>query len=242
MIRVSVLELPARWNARADALAETDELLARAPTDLAILPEMALEGYVSAEGDFDRASCAETIDGATVHEVLALAKTHRAYLVAPLVLAEGGRIYNALFVASPDGSVAAVYRKRRPWFPETWATPGEAPPPVIEIGGVVITTAICFDAHFVADDARDALAAADLLVFTSAWVDEEDSRIPLLRNIARRFGTAVANANWSAGIVSVPGQGGSCILGAGGEMLASVAPGDGRADASIDRLAAAWDR
>ncbi len=229
-----MLELPARWNAREAALDDADRLLRRGPTDLAILPELALTGYVSPEGNCDLRPFAEPLDGPTVRAGRDLAAAHRLHLVLPLVLAEAGAFFNAVVVLRPDGSVAARYAKRHPWFPERWATPGREKPPCFRVGALTVTVAICFDGHFLPYDAGDVLARADLLVFPSAWVDDEDTRLPLLRSLARRFGVAVANANWGPGVVVVPGQGGSCVLDAQGRLLAEVrADARGRADALL---------
>jgi 5-aminopentanamidase len=234
VLRVSVLELPARWGAPEVALDEVERLIALAPTDLAILPEMALTGYVSPEADFDLSRYAEPIDGATIRAAAALARRQRVHLVAPLVLEEAGALYNAAVVVGPDGEVVTTYRKRHPWFPERWATPGPFPSPLFEIGGVTVTIAICFDGHFLPHDSASVLTEADLLVFTSAWVDDEDSRLPLLQSVARRFGIAIANANWARGIVEVPGQGGSCVVDARGELVAFLeASGGSRLDATL---------
>jgi predicted amidohydrolase len=219
-LRVSVLELPARWNGAAPGLAEVDTLLAEGETDLAVLPELALTGYVSPEGDFDVSRFAEPIDGPTVVAAAKVASRHRVHLTLPLVLSEAGRLYNATVLLTQAGDVAAIYRKRHPWFPETWATPGGREPPVVRIRGVRVTMATCFDGHFLAEDSGRALRGADLLAFTSAWVDDEDSRVPLLRSLARTFRIAIANANWGPGVVEVPGQGGSCILDERGKALA----------------------
>lgn len=233
MLRVSVLELPARWAGREAALAEVDALLDRDAPDLVVLPEMALTGYVSPEGSFDLSAFAEPLDGPTVRAAGALSRRRGIHLVAPLVLSEGERLYNAAVVLGPGGELVATYRKRNPWYPETWATPGEQPHPVFDVGGIAVTLAICFDGHFLLEDAADSLSRADLLVFTSAWVEEEDGRLPLLRFLARRFGVAIANANWGPGVVVIPGQGGSCVLDGRGEVLASVPAGGRRADAVV---------
>jgi predicted amidohydrolase len=235
VVRVSVLELPARWGEPHVALAEVDRLLASGPTDLVIVPEMAFSGYVSPQGDFDLSRFGEPLDGPTIHSARDLAHRHGITLVTPLVLEERGHLYNAAVVVSPEG-VLATYRKRHPWFPEAWATPGQAVPPLFHVGDVVVTIAICFDGHFLPDDGAAVLAEADLLVFTSAWVDEEESRMPMLRSLARGFEIAVANANWGPGVVEVPGQGGSCVLDRRGEVVARVSPyGGRRADAVVGR-------
>ncbi len=111
--------------------------------------------------------------------------------------------------------------------------PGIHPLPLFRVGDVLVSVAICFDGHFLEADSAEVLAQADLLAFTSAWVDEEDSRVPLLRGLARRFGIAVANANWGPGVVRVPGQGGSCVLDAAGEVRALVKRPVLRADALV---------
>lgn len=236
MLRVSVLELPARWNAAEDAIADVDRLLAEGPTDLAILPEMAFTGYVSPEAHFDLSSFAEDLDGPTIRSVGELAKRHSTSLVAPLVLAEGSALYNAAVVVGGDGRVIASYRKRHPWLPERWATPGQSREPLFPIGPLTATIAICYDAHFLEDESAEILSQADLLVFTSAWVDEEDSRVPLLRSIAQRFGITIANANWAPGVVVVPGQGGSCIIDARGELITTVDPSRGQSSGRADAL------
>jgi predicted amidohydrolase len=234
VLRVSVLELPARWGERDAALAEVDRLLAAGPTDLAVVPELALTGYVSPRGSFDVRRFAEPAAGPTVERVAELAARHGTAIVAPLVLAEGGALYNAAVLVGPDRRTLAVYRKRHPWYPESWATAAREAPPRVRLGEVIVTFAICFDAQFLADEGEEVLAGADLLVFPSAWVDDEDSRVPLLRTIARRFGIAIANANWGPGIALAPGQGGSCILDGEGSVLAAVEPSRSRrADAAI---------
>ncbi|HEX3343919.1 MAG TPA: carbon-nitrogen hydrolase family protein [Polyangiaceae bacterium] len=235
-LHVAVLELPARWNEPAVVLAETDRLLrARPAPDLALLPEAALTGYVSPERDFDLAPYAETRTGPSAIALGALARTHRCYLGGPLVERDGDEVYNAFLVFAPDGTPIAHYRKRHPWYPETWATPGRAPPPVFDVAGLRVTLAVCFDAQFLADDAARELEEADVLLFPSAWVERDDSRGVLLGGLARRFGVAVVNANWGEGAPRVPGQGGSRILGRDGEVLA-MARGPGRLDAHVARV------
>jgi len=232
-MRVTVLELPATWGEPARVLDAVDARLAEgAATDLVVLPEASIHGYVSPEHDFDLTRFAEPIDGATAERCAAIAVARSVHLVAPLVLREGGAIYNAMACFDPRGELAFVYRKRHPWIPETWATPGPLPPPVIEVAGCMLTIAVCYDLHFLVDDAAPELEAADLLVFPSAWVERPDSRPARLAALARRFEVHVANANWGAGVVRVPGQGGSCIIGSDGALLARAAPA-GRIDCEV---------
>jgi len=233
-LHVAVLELPARWNEPSSALAETDRLLASAPApDLALLPEASITGYVSPDGDFDLSPFAEPVTGPTASALASLARAHGCYLAGPLIERDGASSYNAFLVFAPDGTRVAHYRKRHPWYPETWATPGDAPPPVFELRGTRITLAVCFDVQFVAEDAARELGEADVLLFPSAWVERNDSRDTLLGGLARRFDVAIVNANWGVGRPTIPGQGGSRVLGRDAVVLA-MAHGPGRIDAWIE--------
>ena len=234
MLRVTVLELPASWGDPEAALALVSRELERGPaTDLVVLPEASLTGYVSEAGSFDLAPFAEPIEGPTARATAALARRHRVNLVAPLVLAENGRFFNAMVAFDRVGEPIFTYRKRHPWFPETWAAAGEVAAPTVDIDGTRVTIAVCFDVHFLEEDAADALDASDLLLFPSAWVEEEDSRPKMLAALARRHRIAIANANWGAGVVRIAGQGGSSILDARGEVLASTSRRVLRADAIV---------
>ena len=224
---MTAIEVAAAFGGAAAKLAWVDSILASAPTDLVLLPEASLTGYVSPAGDFDLTRFAEPRDGPTARALAALAKKHRTRLVGPLVERDGADFFNAMIGFDAAGAEFLHYRKRHPWYPETWATPGTAAHPVVEIAGLRVTIAICFDIHF-----ANELPAADVLLFPSAWVEERDSRPALLSAL----GVHVVNANWGVGEPSVAGQGNSCILHASGEVLARGGP---RIDAV---LSAAPDR
>ncbi len=226
--------LPARWNDRAAALADVDHLLGASPVpDLALLPEASLTGYVSPEHEFDLTPFAEPLDGQTSRALSALARKHACAIAGPLIERDGSRCFNAFVVFGADGSRLAHYRKRRPWYPETWATPGDAPAVPFALCGVSVTIAICFDVHTLATDAERALRAADVLLFPSAWVDDgDDSRGDILPEVATTFDVAIVNANWGLGSPRIRGQGGSRIVGRDGQVLAAAARG-GRIDATL---------
>lgn len=210
-MRVTALEVPARFDRVTDNLALVDALLARGPTDLALLPEASLTGYVSEQGDFDLTRFAEPRDGATARALADLAKKHATHLVGPLIERSGNCVYNTMIGFDPDGAEFIHYKKRHPWYPEIWATPGEGQHPKVRIRTLAITLAICFDVHFAE------WPSVDLLLFPSAWVEEEEgSRVALLT----KLGMNVVNANWGVGVPRVPGQGDSMIVDASGKILA----------------------
>jgi predicted amidohydrolase len=230
---IAVLELAATWGDPAGALDAVAARLDAGPrADLVLLPEASLTGYIGPGRDADLARFAEPLDGVVARACAAVARDRSLHLVAPLVLREGDAIYNAMACFDPRGDVAFVYRKRHPWFPETWATPGPSAPPVVELAGTTVTIAICYDLQFAADDMTDELAAADLLLFPSAWVERPDTRFDRLAELARRFDIHVANANWAPGIVRVPGQGGSCAIAPDGSLIARATTA-GRVDFEV---------
>ncbi len=240
-MRVTALQLPSRWHRRAAALADVDALLSAGPaTDLALLPEASLTGYVSDRFEFDLTPFAEPLEGPTAQALAALAHKHRTHLVGPLIERDGGALYNAMVGFSPTGHRVVHYRKRHPWFPETWATAGTDPLPSFTVGDATVTLAVCFDVHFLLGEPTsvEALTNADLMLFASAWVDEgHDERSPLLVDLSRRFECAVVNANWGEGRPSLFGQGGSVIYAPGGAVKARAVDGQGRAlriDADVE--------
>lgn len=224
-MRVTVLEMPARWGDPSAALRAVDRVLAEGTaTDLVLLPETSLTGYVSPSGDFDLTVHAEPADGPTARGLAELARRHRTAVVGPLVLREGASVSNAMLAFDDAGTPLFTYRKRHPWIPEEWATPGSDRLPVVPIRDTTVTICICYDIHFVGWESSVALDAAQLLLFPTAWVDDGpvDLRDALLRNLALEHRIAIANANWSAGVVEIAGQGRSRILDHTGRELGRV--------------------
>lgn len=222
-LRVGALELPYRHGDPDGMLRRLDDALAQARgLDLVVPCEALLTGYVSRRGDFDLTRFAEPLDGATVTALRALARAHGVALGAPWVERDGGRCFNSYLVVDRAGATLAHYRKRRPWFPERWATPGDLGTPGFTLGGVRVTIAVCYDIHFVSRLAGAALDAADVLLFPSSWVDdgEDDLRDTLLPRVARRHGVWVVNANWGDGAPVRHGVGASRIVAPDGREVA----------------------
>jgi len=234
-VRVTVVELGARYGEPAAALEAVRAALKQGPaTDLVLLPEAAPTGYVSPRLDFDLTRFAEPLDGPTAQALAAVATAFHVHLVAPLVEADGGRCFNTTVGFAPGGGRFLHYRKRHPWMPETWATPGELDWPRVEVLGTKLTCAVCFDVHFLAEEAAGALEWAEVLLFPSAWVQDEpdDSRTPMLVELATRFGVTVVNANWGPGAPALPGQGGSCVVTPEG-VVRRIHEGQVRLDAQL---------
>lgn len=216
-MRVVAVELPARHGDPDGQLRALDRALASLPpggATLAVLPELALTGYVSARGDFDVSRYAEALDGPLLRRVAAVAVARQVALLASWVERDGARCFNSAALIDESGATALHYRKRHPWYPEAWASAGDLGTPVATLHGRRVAVAVCFDVHFVSGDAGDVLDDVDALLFPSAWVDEEegDARGEILPALAARHGCAVVNANWGRGAPRVPGQGGSRVV------------------------------
>ena len=229
-MRVAALQIAHRFGDPTSVLAQVDRLLTSVgPLDLVLLPEACLTGYVSPTGDFDLRPQAEPLDGPTSGRLADLARRHRVVLAAPCIeLAPEGHCFNTYVVLDAFGQRIAHYRKRHPWFPETWATPGEQPYPLLTIAGRAVSLAVCFDVHFVSEEAGEILDQAEVLLFPSAWVDSQqpdDSRSDLLPKLASRHHLAIVNANWAHSTPALLGQGGSRILDARGQRLTTAPHG-----------------
>jgi predicted amidohydrolase len=227
-LKICALEVPASFGEPDARLAEIAAALAQGePADLLLVPECALTGYVSPDGRFDLTRFSEPLEGPTLAAYRELARTHDTCIAGPLIEQHRGATFNSFVVVEPRGELLAHYRKRHPWFPETWATKGTLPYPTFTIAGLTLTLAICFDVHFLAREASETLATADVLLFPSAWVDDSDvdERTALLGWLVRWLGVTVVNANWGEGEPRLPGQGRSRIVGPVGGLEAPWSPG-----------------
>ncbi|MFO0611950.1 MAG: carbon-nitrogen hydrolase family protein [Polyangiaceae bacterium] len=221
-MRIAALEIPARWAQPERAFEDAERLLGEGPrADLGLFNELALTSYVSPSGDFDLTAFAEPFDGPTLERAQRLAHTSGSALAFPLVERDGERLFNTCVGVAATGEVLFHYRKRHPWFPETWASPGENPTAEFTLAGARLALAICYDVHFLATESRGALERADVLLFPSAWVDlgtTADLRAPIFEELATSFDVVIANANWGPGTPRVGGQGSSRVVGPRGEI------------------------
>jgi predicted amidohydrolase len=230
MRRVVGLELPARFGEPGAVLRELATTLQAHEGDLVLLPECALTGYLDAGGECDLRPFAEPavrlgeeLSHRGPHSIAAqlaeLASRQKLHLVAPLIERTPNGFFNSMIGVAPDRTVFVHYRKRHPWFPERWVTPGELPYGSFELFGARFLLAICFDIHFVAAEVPALLQAADVLLFPSAWVDDgrADLRGPIFRKLAASYNLTIVNANWGPGAPLLRGQGRSRIVTAQGE-------------------------
>jgi len=114
----------------------------------------------------------ESLDGATITAIAALAKKHRTYIVCPIDRTDGARRLNSAVLLDRAGKVACVYDKVFPYWSEydlkPPVTPGlEAPVHQADFGRVGM--AICFDSNYPEVWKRMADQGAELIIWPSAY-------------------------------------------------------------------------
>ncbi len=113
------------------------------------------------------------------------------------------RAFNTVFTFSPHGRVVAAYRKLHLFDAlsvreSAILAPGEALPPVIDVGGIRVGFAICYDLRFPELFRHLAVQGAQLVIVSAAWYQgamKEDHWLTLLRARAIENTCYVAGCN-----------------------------------------------
>ncbi|MFJ2766604.1 carbon-nitrogen hydrolase family protein [Streptomyces sp. NPDC087300] len=119
---------------------------------LVVLPELMLsaEAPLLADGDGWLTEAACTVPGPLTDHLCALARETGLWLVPGSVYerAADGRVHNTALAISPDGEIAARYRKVFPWQPYERTAPGDEFV-VFDLPGIGRAgLAICYDGSF----------------------------------------------------------------------------------------------
>jgi predicted amidohydrolase len=185
-------------------------------------------------------------DGAFPRGLAALAAQSGLFIVCGgwEVNPAGPRAYNTAWIMSPSGRMVTAYRKIHLFDAlnrcesETMA-PGDAPPPVVDIAGVPVGLAICYDLRF-PELFRDlARRGAHLVLVPSAWYQgtmKEAHWLTLLRARAIENTFYVAGCN----LTGVPFSGRSAVFDPFGVPMGDAGETETllEAEISLDRLAA----
>ncbi len=180
-MRVAVIQMNSRDDKPAN-LAKADRLLAEAASrgaELAVLPE--LWTYL---GPRDRhAQVAEAIPGPTSDFLAGIARRHRFSLVAGSYLervADQPRFFNTCLAMTPDGEIAARYRKLHlfdvdvdgySYRESTTMAPGREVV-AAELSGMPVGLTICYDLRFPELYRRLAVGGAKMITVPSAFTRE----------------------------------------------------------------------
>ena len=139
--------------------------------DIICFPEMFSTGYSPSIIGPMYIEVAEDPDGPTFTRLAALAREHRMYIVAPIVLNSKipGILYNGLIVISRDGELMGTYNKTHLWAGERfWFRAGDRYP-VFDMDFGRVGLMICYDGGFPEVSRILALSGAELILCPSAF-------------------------------------------------------------------------
>lgn len=153
---------------------------------LLVLPEGSLVEFVDDKGGIAR--CAEPLDGPFAVGIAAVSAAHGLTVAVGSFVPVGDRVANTLIIAA-GGEVVATYRKVHlydafSFLESDTVVPGDDAPPVIEIDGVTVGFATCYDLRFPELFRVLVSRGAQVLALPAAWVSgplKEEHWLTLLR-------------------------------------------------------------
>lgn len=226
---------------------------AAAGAALLVTPEMFLTGY--AIGAAAAARLAEPADGPAAAAASGIARRHGiALLYGWPERGADGRVYNAAQLLGADGAALAGYRKTHLFGAVDRAQfrAGDRLSPVVELGGLRVAVAICYDIEFPEVARSLALAGAEaILVPTANMTPFESVATRLVPARAEESTVFVAYANYVGRERDFAYCGLSCVVAPDGRDLARAGDGEtllvaelerGRLDAARTQLGYLRDR
>lgn len=175
---------------------------------LLVLPEGSLVEFVDDRTGSVR--CAEPLDGPFATGLAALSREQGLTIAAGSFTPAGDRVANTLLIAT-GGEIVSTYRKVHlydafSFLESDTVAPGRDAPPVVEIDGVLVGFATCYDLRFPELFRTLVSRGAQVLALPAAWVSgplKEEHWLTLLR--AR----AIENTCYVVGADQV----GRCLIG-----------------------------
>jgi formamidase len=172
-------------------------------TQLVLAPELHLSaqpGLLEEQSDYPE-EVAVSVPGPLTEALAGLAREHGVWLVPGTVFerAEDGRIHNTALAFSPQGELAARYRKVFPWQPHEECAPGDRFV-VFDLPGVGrIGLAICYDGNFPETFRQLAWMGAELVLQpTLTTTSDRSAELVLARANAIANQLYVVNLNAAA--------------------------------------------
>ena len=231
-------------DANLSKIAGLTQEAARQGAQLVCFPELGTTGFA---GELLH-ELAEPVPGPTVQRLSDIARQNHLSLIAglPEVDPATGRLHNSCVLLSPEGTLAAHYRKRCLYLGEKQLfAPGDRSV-LVDAGFGRLALTICYDYVFAQYVRQLVDTGAELICHPTAWVTtdvcEQWHYSPLAYRAmgmtrALENGVFYMSANlWGAcdpaGQLRAIGQ--SAIIAPWGEVLAEVQAGEGVAVATVD--------
>jgi 5-aminopentanamidase len=139
---------------------------------LIVFPECSLTGYAFRSRDEAHAH-AELLPGPASNTIAADCRELDVWAVFGLLERDGDRLFNACALVGPGGLVAAYRKIHLPCMGvDRFATPGDHPFAVHDLGGLRLGMNICYDGSFPEAARVLTLRGADLIVLPTNWTTE----------------------------------------------------------------------
>jgi 5-aminopentanamidase len=136
---------------------------------LIVFPECALTGYGFRSKD-EAGAHAEPLPGPASAAVAADCRELGVWTAFGLLERDGDRLFNACALVGPAGFVATYRKVHLPFMGvDRFATPGDRPFAVHDLGGLRVGMNICYDGSFPESARVLALLGADLIVLPTNW-------------------------------------------------------------------------
>jgi predicted amidohydrolase len=162
--------------------------------DLIVFPELCVTGYNFTSFEQVQTIAEPVPNGATTQLFVELAQEHGMIIVAGLAERESPtRVFNSAVIVGPDEKVGS-YRKIHLFAREKeWFTPGQHPPQVWKVSGVMVGVLVCFDWAFPEASRILMLKGCEILCLPANLVLPYAQRTMIARSIENRFFTILAN-------------------------------------------------
>ncbi len=136
---------------------------------LIAFPECALTGY-GFDSKEDAWPHAETLPGPATERLAADCRELGVWAVFGMLERDGDRLFNACALVGPGGFVAGYRKAHLPYMGiDRFATPGDRPFAVHDLGGLRVGMLICYDGSFPEAARVLTLLGADLIVLPTNW-------------------------------------------------------------------------
>ncbi len=139
---------------------------------LIVFPECALTGYSFASKE-EAWPQAESIPGPATERLASDCRQLGVWTAFGLLERDGDRLFNACALIGPDGFVAGYRKVHLPYIGiDRFATPGDRPFAVHDLGDLRLGMNICYDGSFPEAARVLTLLGADLIILPTNWTTE----------------------------------------------------------------------
>jgi predicted amidohydrolase len=136
---------------------------------LVIFPECALSGYCF-ESKAEALEVAVPLPGPTTVALTQRCRQLGVWAIVGLLERDGDRLFNACALVGPEGLEASYRKAHLPFLGvDRFATPGDRPFAVHDLGGLRVGMSICYDGSFPETARVLTLLGADLVVLSTNW-------------------------------------------------------------------------